>query len=67
MFVSRLGLFHGHARMFQRLPGMFVSRLVFRFPVPFRDPVGMRGNIVQFRRPLVVLVVRSVVISSRHD
>jgi hypothetical protein len=29
--------------------------------------MGVRGGIVKFRRPLVILVMRSVVITCRHN
>jgi len=55
-------------RMLQRLPGMFVSRQVILFSVLLLGgTVGVRGGVVQFCRPLVILIVRSIVITSRHQ
>ncbi len=50
----------------QGLPGMFLSSLVFLLSLRLGDPVSMRGGVVQFRGSLMVLIVRSVVIASRH-
>jgi hypothetical protein len=60
MLMSGLGVL-------QRLPGMLVPRQVILLPALLvRGAMGMRGDIVKFRRPLVVFVMRSVVIARRH-
>jgi hypothetical protein len=45
---------------------MLVSRQVIRFSLLLGDTVGVRGAVVQFGGCLVVLVMRSVVITSGH-
>jgi hypothetical protein len=42
---------------------MLVSRQVILFSVLLANAMGMRGAIVQFFGPLVVLVMRSVVVA----
>ena len=54
-------------RVFEGLPGMFVSRLVFRLPMFFAGAVGMGGEVVQLGGPLMIFVMRAVVISRGHD
>jgi hypothetical protein len=54
-------------RVFQGLAGVFVPGQMSRFVVVLGDPVGVRGDIVQLGGPLVVFVVRSVIIASRHN
>jgi hypothetical protein len=44
-------------RLLQGLPGMLVSRQVILLPMLLSHPMGMRGAVVQFGGPLVVLVV----------
>ena len=39
------------------LPGLFVSRQVFLLTMLLADAVSMRGSVVQFGSPLVVLVM----------
>ena len=51
----------------QRLPGLLVSREVILLPILLGDTMGVRGGIVQFGGPLMVLVMRSVVVTSRHN
>jgi len=46
---------------------MLVSAEVIVLSMLFRSPMGVCGAVVQFRGALMVLVVRSVVISSGHD
>jgi hypothetical protein len=53
-------------RMLLGLARLFVSRQVFRLSLLLGNPMGMRGDIVQFRGLLVVLVMGSVVIPSGH-
>ena len=64
---SRLSMLMGVMRVLQGLPGMLVSREVILLPVLLGDTMGVRGGIVQFGGPLVVLVMRSVVVTSRHN
>ena len=53
-------------RMFERLPGVLVSGLMFRLPLLFPGAVGVGGKVVQFGGALMIFVVGSVVISRRH-
>jgi hypothetical protein len=53
-------------RVFQSLPRLLVSGQVILFPVLFADTVSMRGAVLQFGGALMVFVMRSVVIASRH-
>jgi hypothetical protein len=46
---------------------MFVSGEVILLPVLFGSAMGVRGSVVQLSGFLVILVMRSVVISSRHN
>jgi hypothetical protein len=51
----------------QSLPGVFLSGLVILLAVGFRGPtMRVGGTIVQLRGSLMILVMRSVVITSRH-
>jgi hypothetical protein len=50
-------------RELKRLPGPFVRGQMFRLAVLFSGAVRVRGAVVEFGRTLVVLVVRSVVVS----
>ncbi len=53
-------------RVLEGLAGMFVSAEVFLLPVFFTGAVGVGGEVVQLGGPLMIFVMRSVVISSRH-
>ena len=53
-------------RVLEGLPRMLVSAEVFLFPMLFPGAVGMRGKVVQLGGPLMIFVMGSVVISSRH-
>ena len=53
-------------RMLESLPGMFMSGLMFLLPVLFTGAMGVGGEVVEFRGPLMVFVMRSVVISRGH-
>ena len=46
---------------------MFVSRQVILFPLLFANTMSVRSRVVQFGGALVVLVMRSVVVSSGHS
>lgn len=48
------------------LPGMFVSSEVFRLPLLFAGTVSVCGKVVQFRGPLMIFVMGSVVVSGGH-
>lgn len=69
MFEPRRGggMFMGRLGMLQSLPRLLVSR-----EVPLLSPLfggaamSVSGNIVKFSRSLMVFVMRSVVIASRH-
>ena len=63
----RVTMLMGVLRVLKSLPRMLVSRLVILFSLLLRNPMGMRGAVVQFGGALMVLVVRSIVISSGHD
>jgi hypothetical protein len=60
MLVSPLGVF-------QRLPGVLLPGLAILFLMSFRgDTMRVGGHIVQLGCSLMILVMRSVVITSRH-
>jgi hypothetical protein len=60
MLVSPLGVL-------KRLPGEFLPGLVILFLMGFRSPtMRVGGTIVQLGSSLMILVMRSVVITSRH-
>jgi hypothetical protein len=51
----------------QGLAGVFMSRLVVLFVMGFRSiAMNVGGIVVQLRCPLMIFVVRSVVVASRH-
>jgi hypothetical protein len=60
MPVGVLRVFEGQTRMLVPAQMIVLSMLL-------RNPMGVRGAVVQLSGPLMVLVVRSVVISSGHD
>ena len=60
MLVSSLGVL-------KRLPGMLLSGNVILVAVLFGNPMRMSGGVVQFGGELMVLVVRSVFVASRHN
>lgn len=62
----REGLFMGIPGMLEGLPGRLAPREVLVIAMLRGNIVGMGGDVVQFGCPLVILVVRSVVKSSRH-
>lgn len=53
-------------RMFESLPGMLVSGLMFRFPLLFTGAVGVGGEVVQLSGALMVFVMGTVVIARGH-
>ena len=63
---SRVGLSVGLLGVLKRLPGMLVPGKVILVAMLVGNPVGVSGIVVQFGGELMVLVVRSVVIASRH-
>src|SRR5580704_8776443 len=63
----RVTMLMGVLRVLKSLPRMLVSRLVILFSLLLRNPMAMRSGVVQFGGALMVLVVRSIVISSGHD
>jgi hypothetical protein len=62
----RVTMLMGVLRVLKSLPRMLVSRLVILFSLLLRNPMAMRSGVVQFGGALMVLV-RSIVISSGHD
>jgi hypothetical protein len=51
----------------QRLPRMFLSgQVILLSMLLVSRAMGVRGNIVEFRRPLVIFVMRPVVITCGH-
>jgi len=60
LLMSRLGVLKCLSRLF--VPGQVVLLPVLLYG----GAVGVRGRVVQFSRPLVVLIMRSVVITSGH-
>jgi hypothetical protein len=52
--------------MFQSLPGMLVPGQVVLLSMLLGSPVDMGGAVVQLGSSLVVLIVGSIVIASRH-
>ena len=64
---SRLRVLMSLCRVLEGLPCMLVPRQVILFSVLLGDTMGMCGEIVQFGGSLVILIVRSVVITCRHN
>lgn len=54
---GRLGVTMALLRVLECLPRMLMPGQMILFPVLFRDPMGMRGDVVQFGGPLMVFVV----------
>jgi hypothetical protein len=50
--------------MFKRLSGLFVPRQMLLFAMLLAGSVGMRRCVLQFGGTLVVLIMRSVVVTS---
>ena len=63
-FVHRLLSF---SRMLVRLTRLFVPSQVLLFSVLLGDSMGVRCQVVQLGRLRMILVMRSVVIASRHN
>jgi hypothetical protein len=53
-------------RMFVLLPRLLVRRQMLFLTVFASGSVGVSGNVLKLGRPLVILVMRSIVISGRH-
>ena len=53
-------------RVFESLARVLVPSQVFLVSVLLPNAMGMRGAVLQFRSPLVVLVMGSVVVASGH-
>jgi hypothetical protein len=67
MYVcSRLSLLMSFLGVFDGLPPMLVPGQVILFPLLFANTMSMCSRVVQFGRPLVVFVMRSVIVTSRH-
>jgi hypothetical protein len=65
--VHLLGMLVSCLGVFESLPGALLSGFVILFFMGFRGaPMSVGGGIVQLGGALVVLVMRSVVIASRH-
>jgi len=67
MSGHRLGHLVRLFRMLEGLPGMLVSTEMFLLPPFFTGAVGVGGEVVQLGSPLMIFVMGSVVISSRHS
>jgi hypothetical protein len=62
-----LGLLVGLLGVFKRLPGELLPGLVILLVMGYRGaPVSVRRKVVQLSGALMILVMRSVVITSRH-
>jgi len=61
IFRLRMGV------VFEHLAGMLMSGEVLAFSLLLASSMGMGADVVQFRGPLVIFVMRSVVITSGHD
>jgi len=72
MFIDRfgrrlLGMQVGLFGMFKSLPGLLLAGLVILFPMGFRGAtMRVGGAVVQIGSSLMVLVMRSVFVTSRH-
>jgi len=65
--VSLKSTFMGASGMLQRLPCMLrAGQVILLSAVLLGTSMGVRGEVVEFRRPLVILVMRSIVITCRH-
>ncbi len=66
--VRSEGVSMGVFGMLQGLPGMLrTSQVILLAAMLLGAAMGVRGDIMQFRRPLVIFVMRSVVIAGGHD
>jgi hypothetical protein len=63
---NRLGMSVGPLGVLKRLPGMLLPAQVILVAVLLGNPMGVSGVVVQFGGELMVLVVRSVIVASRH-
>jgi len=63
----RLSLLRNTSGVLEGLPRKLVSRQVFLFPVFLAHTMDMGGTVVKFRGPLMVLVMRSLVITRGHN
>jgi hypothetical protein len=65
--VGLLALLVGALRMLQSLSGAFMASLAILLFMGLRGaPMRLGRNVVQLGGPLMVLVMRSVVVTSRH-
>jgi hypothetical protein len=65
--VRLFGILISLLGMLQSLPGALLPGLMILFLMGFRSTtVSVGGTIVQLSGPLMILVMRSVVIASRH-
>jgi hypothetical protein len=64
---GRLCVSVGLLGVLKRLPGMLVPGKVILVGMLLGNPMCMRCGVVQFGGALMILVVRAVVISSRHS
>ena len=65
---GRLGVLKSGAGMLQCLAGLFVPRFAVLLSVLLlSDAMCVRRDIVQLGRPLMILVMRALVITCRHD
>lgn len=62
------GMLMGGLGVLQRLPGMLRARQVILLSaVVISTAMGMRSEVVEFCRPLMILVMGSVVITCGHS
>jgi hypothetical protein len=64
---QEIGMLDGLLRMLQGLPAALMPSLVILFLVGFRrTAVGVGGAVMQLCRALMIFVVRSIIVTSRH-
>jgi hypothetical protein len=67
-FPTVIGLFTGVLGVLQRLPGMLRARdVILLSAVLFSAAMRMSRDVVKFRGALVILIMRSVVVTCGHD
>jgi hypothetical protein len=65
--VSSKGIFMGGFGMLQRLPRVLrAGQVILLSAVLLGTSMRVGGDVVEFRRPLVILVMRSIVITCGH-
>ena len=61
MLMGYAGVFQSNSRM------LLAGQMILLSAVFVRGAMGMRGDIVKFRRPLMIFVMRYVVIACGHN